>query len=61
MAGSALSGDQGTSLIKEVRIETRQFDQSVKIETFHLTAPEPDRGGFAGVDVLLRPSSEIPT
>ncbi len=61
MAGLALSGDQQAGLIKVVWIEIRQFYLSVKVETFHLTAPESDGGIFAGVDVLLRHSSEIPT
>jgi hypothetical protein len=61
MAGLALSGDQRAGLIKVFQIEIRQFYQSVKVQTFHLTAPESGGGGFAGVDVLLRHSSEIPT
>jgi len=61
MAGLALSGDQRAGLIKLVRIEIRQVYQSVKVETFYLTAPESGVGFFAGVDVLLRHSSEIPT
>ncbi len=40
MAGLALSGDQRAGLMKVVRIEIRQFYQSVKVETFRVTAPE---------------------
>ncbi len=61
MAGLGLSADERAGLIKVVRIEIRQFYQSVKVETFHLTAPERDGGVFAGGNVLLRHSSEIPT